>query len=112
MQKFLGNNHDEAERRTKSRGVLVSRIFGFIGSAVILWIGLRALAPVLAAAWGISWIVDTRIRVGIVLVASAICAVVLSRIEGTIWARYYVIIGYLLCLIMVVWIVLRLLNFV
>ena len=66
----------------------------------------------IADTWGMVWITNTWVKVGITGVFSALAAVILTRIEGTIWGRYYVIIAYLFSIALVVWIVLRLLNYV
>jgi hypothetical protein len=73
---------------------------------------LRAVGPWIAEVWGINWINNNWAKIGITGAVALIMAVVLTKIEGTIWGRYYVIIGYLLSLGLVVWIVLRLLRVV
>ena len=50
-------------------------------------------------------------KVGITLAVAVLMAVWLPRSEGTIWGKYYVIIGYLLSLGLIAWIVLRLLHY-
>ena len=85
---------------------------GFIGGAIISWIALGAMAPLLASAWNIDWLNKFWTKVGITGILAASLAVLLSRIEGTIWGRYYVIIGYLFSLGLVIWIILRLLQYV
>jgi hypothetical protein len=112
MKKFLDPEEEVQDSVTQPGSVWLGRILGFLGSAVILWIALRALGPVLTSAWGISWLQNTWIRAAVVVPIAALMTVVLSRIEGTIWAQYYVIIGYLLSLALIVWIVLRLLHYI
>jgi hypothetical protein len=112
MRKLLETEEESVERRQSPGAMWLGNVLGFLGCAVIFWIGLRALAPAMATAWGISWIANTWIRVAIVLIAALAFSALLSRIEGTIWARYYVIIGYLLSLFLIIWIILRLLNYV
>ena len=82
-------------------------VLGFIGSAVIFWVGLKELAPIFVSSWGVGWIINAWVRVVVAIPAAAL----LSRIEGTIWGTYYVIVGYLLSLGLIVWIVLRLLHY-
>lgn len=113
MQRLLSEpskKTDEALRESR-RALWATRVLGFLGSAVIVWIVLRGLAPVIVSEWGISWLNNLWVRVGIVAIASLGIATVLSKIEGTIWGRYYVIIGYLLCLGLIIWIVLHLLHY-
>ena len=110
MRKFL-DPEPEAEQAVKRPGsIWLGRVLGFAGSAVILWIALRALAPFLASAWDISQLQNGWIRAAVVVPLAVLVTTVLSRIEGTIWARYYVIIGYLFSFALTVWIVLRLLG--
>ena len=108
---------DESEKPTESLressgGLWASRILGFLGSAVICWIALRFIAPAISTSWGIVWINNLMVRLGIVTLASLASAAMLSKIEGTIWGNYFVIIGYLLSLGLIVWIVLHLLRYV
>jgi CBS domain containing-hemolysin-like protein len=114
MQKLLREESKEPDEglRESPRALLATRVLGFLGSAVICWIALRMMAPVMASLWGIAWINNLWVKIGIVSVASLAIAAVLSRIEGTIWGRYYVIVGYLLSLGLIVWLVLHLLNYV
>jgi|SRR5215470_15500358 len=112
MRKFLDPEADGEESVKQPGSVWLGKILGFLGSAVILWIALRALAPLMANSWGISWIQNPWIRAAIVVPLSVLVTIVLSKIEGTIWAKYYVIIGYLLSFGLIVWIVLRLLHYV
>ncbi len=114
MQALFGNEPSESE---KSQPVSVTaswstRVLGFVGSAIICGIVLKLLAPVVAGPWGIAWIDNSRIQIVIAGVTGLAIAVLLSRIEGTIWGKYYVIIGYLLSLALIVWMVLRLLRYV
>ncbi len=89
-----------------------TRVLGFVGSAIICWIVLKVLAPLLAASWGIDWLTKLWVKIGITAVFALLMSALLSRLEGTIWGTYYVIIGYLLSLALIVWIVLRLLHYV
>ncbi|SRR6266496_4943431 len=88
-----------------------TRVLGFIGSAVICWIVLGVLAPFIAGTWGVVWITNVSVRVAITAVVAVGTAALLTRIEGTIWGKYYVIVGYLLSIGLIVWIVLRLLHY-
>ena len=86
-------------------------VLGFIGSAVIFFVGLKELAPIFVSSWGVGWIINAWVRVAVAIVVAIPAAALLSRIEGTIWGTYYVIVGYLLSLGLIVWIVLRLLHY-
>ena len=88
-----------------------TKVLGFVGSAIICWIVLKFLVPVLVSAWGIVWIDRSWAKIGITAVVAIAMAAFLSRIEGTIWGKYYVIVGYLLSLALVTWIVLHLLHY-
>ena len=114
MQHLFGERSKEADEGLKeSQGALwATKVLGFLGSAVICWIVVTVVAPVVASSWGLLRINNLWVRVGIVGLVSLAIAAVLSRIEGTIWGKYYVIIGYLLSLGLVVWIVLHLLHYV
>jgi hypothetical protein len=112
MQKFLQTGESSKEPSESVGSLWLGRVLGFVGSAVIFWIVMRWLAPALSSAWGISWIDNFWTRLGTVIVASAVFAELLLRIEGTIWAKYYVIVGYLLSLVLIIWIILRLLHYV
>ena len=114
MQNLFGEQPNQPDQDLKgSPGALwATRVLGFLGSVVICWIVLRALAPEIATSWGLPWINKLWAKIGIVGLVSVGVAAVLSRIEGTIWGRYYVIIGYLLSLSLVAWIVLHLLHYV
>ncbi len=111
MQNLFENGQQNAkparDSSTWSTGVLV-----FIGSAIICWIVLRVLVLIIVASWGFVWITKAWVKVGITLAVALLMALWLPRIEGTIWGKYYVIIGYLLSLGLIVWIVLRLLHYV
>src|SRR5260370_41493261 len=89
-----------------------TKVLGFVGSAIICWIALKFLAPMLVSAWGIVWIGSSWAKIGITGIAALAMSALLSRIEGTIWGKYYVILGYLLSLVLVVWMVLRLLHYI
>jgi len=106
---FREPKEDQDNLETKS--AWSTRILGFLGSLIIFWIVLRELAPVLSGAWGIVWVEKPGVRAGIAVFLALPFAVWLARIEGSIWGKYYVIIGYLLCLALIVWIVLRLLHY-
>jgi len=111
MRKFF-DPEPEAEQPVKQPGsIWLGKVLGFAGSAVILWIALRALGPFLASAWGISQLQNAWIRAAVVVPLAVLVTIMLSRIEGTIWARYYVIIGYLLSFALIVWIIFRLLDY-
>jgi len=114
MQKlFKDESEDQGESpREYSGGLWATRVLGFLGSAVICWIALRFLAPVIESSLGIVWINNLAVRLGIVTLASLASATILSKIEGTIWGNYFVIIGYLLSLGLIVWIALHLLHYV
>jgi len=112
MQKLLENDEGITERPDHSvASWWLGRILGFLGSAVIFWIALRTLAPIMVTAWAISWIDNAWVRAGISLVAAVMFGTWLSRIEGTIWGKYFVIIGYLLSLLLIIWIALHLLHY-
>jgi hypothetical protein len=83
---------------------------GFAGSAVICWIVLRLITPFLLTSYGFTWLDKTWTKGGISAFVAAVSAVMLTRIEGTIWGKYYVIIGYLLSAGLVIWIALRLFH--
>jgi hypothetical protein len=106
MHKLLDDEEEIVEESAQS--IWTGRVLGFLGSAVIFWILLNLALPVVVDGWGMRWLQRFWLRVVIVALASVGFTTVLSRIENTIWARYYVIIGYLLCLVLIVWIVLRL----
>jgi len=113
MRKLLESDNESSKEPVASPASLwLGKILGFLGSAVILWILIQVLAPTLVTAWAISWIDKLWVRLGIVIVAAAGFAALLSRIEGTIWAKYYVIIGYLLSTLLIIWIILHLLRYV
>src|SRR5262249_25377528 len=105
-------SQEDSEGRPSRSASWPSRVLGFIGSAIIFWIVLRFLAPIIANAWGIVWIDRSWAKIGLSLVAALGTSELLARIEGTIWGRYYVIIGYLFAVALIVWIVLRLLGYV
>jgi hypothetical protein len=113
MQGLFKNEGEALPESTRASAAVSwpTRVLGFIGSAIIFWIGLRFLAPVLVSAWGVIWIDRPWVKIGIACVAAPAMAALLSRIEGTIWGKYYVIIGYLLSLGLIVWLVLRLLHY-
>jgi hypothetical protein len=113
MQNLFGSEPKGNQAGEKSvRTSWGTTVLGFVGSAVICWIVLGLVSPFLAGAWGWVWITNTWIRVGVTAVVALVAAFILTRIEGTIWGMYYVIIGYLLSLGLIVWIVLRLLRYV
>ncbi len=114
MQKLFGEQSNQPDEDLKeSQGALwATRLLGFLGSVVICWIVVRAVAPEVAGSWGHLWLNNLSVKIGIVGLVSLGIAAVLSRIEGTIWGKYYVIIGYLLSLGLVIWIVLHLLHYV
>lgn len=113
MQGLFRRDSEENEKISAgSQGVLtLTTVLGFIGSAVICWVVLRLITPVLSEAWGINWLYKPEIKAVITAVVALAMSFVLTRIEGTIWGRYYVIVGYLLSFALIVWIVLRLLHF-
>jgi len=114
MQKLFDPETGEATQPKSRESAAPSwstKILGFVGSAIIFWIVLRAVAPLIAASSGMEWISKLWVRAAIVSAAALLMAAWLSRIEGTIWGKYYVIAGYLLSLALVVWIVLRLLHY-
>ena len=84
---------------------------GFIGSAVIFWVVLKVLAPVVTSS-RVNWIGNSWVRIGVAIGLAIPSASLLSRIEGTIWGQYYVIIGYLLSLALVIWIILHWLHYI
>jgi hypothetical protein len=88
-------------------GLWVTSVLGFVGSAIVCWIALTLLAPLIAEAYKIGWVGNLWARIGISIVVALAMAAVLSRIEGTIWGKYYVIIGYIFSFALIVWIVLR-----
>src|SRR5262245_43247478 len=96
----------------KPRDSSATRVLGFAGSAVICWILLRLLAPFLPTSGVWPLLQNLWVKIGITALVALGMAVVLSRIEGTIWGKYYVTIGHLLSLCLVIWIVLRLLHYV
>ncbi len=87
-------------------------MLGFIGSGIICWIVLKISAPYIADVWGINWLTRSWVKFGVTGIVALAMSVLLSRIEGTIWGKYYVIIGYLLSLALIVWIVLHLLRYI
>lgn len=112
MQPLFRNEQREGpETQAKAASSWATRVLGFIGSAIICWIVLRILAPIIVSAWGFVWFDYTWVKVAITGVVALVMAFLLPRIEGTIWGKYYVIIGYLLSLGLIVWIVLRLLHY-
>jgi hypothetical protein len=114
MQALFENEPSESEK-SQPASVIASwstRVLGFAGSVIICWIVLKSLAPVVADVWGAAWINGAWAQIGIAGVLALAMAILLSRIEGTIWGRYYVIIGYLLSLALIVWMVLWLLHYV
>jgi len=110
MRKFF-DPEPEAEQPVKPCSIWLGKVLGFAGSAVILWIALRALGPFLSSAWGISQLQNAWVRTAVVVPLAVLVTIMLSRIEGTIWARYYVIIGYLLSFALILWIIFRLLGY-
>ncbi len=115
MQKLFDQKTSEATQHKSTESSAASwstTILGFVGSAIIFWIVLRAVTPVIAAWLGMEWISKLWVRAATASIAALLMAVWLSRIEGTIWAKYYVIGGYLLSLALVVWIVLHLLHYI
>jgi CBS domain containing-hemolysin-like protein len=115
MQKLFDPETSEATRHKSTESSAPSwstTILGFVGSAIIFWIVLRAVAPVIAAWLGMEWISKLWVRAATASIAALLMAALLSRIEGTIWGKYYVIAGYLLSLALVVWIVLHLLHYI
>jgi CBS domain containing-hemolysin-like protein len=114
MQKLFDQETSEATqpKSAESSAASWSTTLGFVGSAIIFWIVLRAVAPVIAAWLGMEWISKLWVRAATASIAALLMAALLSRIEGTIWGKYYVIAGYLLSLALVVWIVLHLLHYI
>jgi hypothetical protein len=114
MQKLFKDESEEPGESLSeySGGLWATTVLGFLGSAVIFWIALRFLAPAIESLWGIVWINNLAVRLGIVTLASLASAAMLSKIEGTLWGKYFVIIGYLLSLGLIVWIALHLLRYV
>ena len=112
MQKLFSEDQTQKAVPTAAAGSWPTRIMGLVGAAIIWWIVLRSLAPVLVDSWGIIWLDSLTPKIAITAVAALVSAVFLARIEGTIWARYYVIIGFLLSLFLIIWIALRLLRYV
>jgi len=108
MRKLLDDQEDIIEE--SARSIWAGRVLGFLGSVVIFWIVLNLVMPILVDTWGLRWFQRLWTRIGLVALASIGFTVILSRIENTIWARYYVIIGYLLCIVLIVWIALRLFH--
>ena len=110
---FRNEQEGPGERLPPSPAAALStRLLGFIGSAVILSIGLKFLAPILAGAWGIVWLENSSAQIVVAVLAALPFSAFLARIEGTIWGKYYVIAGYLLALVLIVWIALRLLRYI
>jgi hypothetical protein len=106
----LGEIKTNAER---SGGALwLTATLGFAGSATICWIVLKLLTPFIATNIRFIWLERTWAKAAICVVVAAPFAVLLTRIEGTIWGKYYVIVGYLLCAGLIVWIALRLLHII
>jgi len=114
MQPLFGNDAEESQpaRPTTPAAKWSTRVLGFIGSSVIFWVALKALTPIIVNSWGVTWIGNQWARIGVAIVLAVPVAALLSRIEGTIWGKYYVIIGYLLSLVLIVWIVLHLLHYI
>lgn len=108
MRKLLDDQEELIEESAQS--IWIGRVLGFLGSAVIFWILLNLAMPTLTEAGRFHWLQPFWVRGSVVAVFSVGFSLVLSRIENTIWATYYVIIGYLLCLVLIVWIVLRLFH--
>ena len=104
----LGENETNAER---SRGALwLTATLGFAGGATICWIVLKLLTPFITTNDRFIWLERIWARVAICVVVAAALAALLTRIEGTIWGKYYVIVGYLLSAALIVWIALRLFH--
>jgi len=114
MQPLFGNEQKQTGRKDQQSAPASwsTMVLGFIGSAIICWIVLGVLAPIITGTWGVVWIAKLWPRVAITAVVAVGTAALLTRIEGTIWGKYYVIVGYLLSLGMIIWIVLRLLHYV
>jgi hypothetical protein len=112
MQRLFADDQRKPDPEAPPASSRSTRVLAFIGSAVICWIVIKCACLVAASAWDVGWIADVRVRGGLTALVALAMTVVLSRIEGTIWGRYYVIVGYLFSLGLVIWIVLRLLHYV
>ena len=111
MQSLFRSETKEGQDNLDAKSAWSTRVLGFVGSVVIFWIVLKELAPLLIRAWGIAWIGRSWVRVVLAALVAVPFSAWLARIEGSIWGKYYVIIGYLLCLALIVWIALRLLHY-
>ncbi len=87
MQPLFGNEAEESQltRRTTPAAKWSTRVLGFIGSAVILWVVLKPLTPIIVNSWGVTWIGNQWARIAVAIVLAVPVAALLSRIEGTIW---------------------------
>jgi CBS domain containing-hemolysin-like protein len=111
MERLFGNNGKRGDNDSdkSDRDQWLTRILGFVGSAIVCWVVLNLVAPLLPASIS-EWTNKLWVKAVITTVVALALTAWLSRIEGTIWARYYVIIGYLLSLALVVWIALRIFH--
>jgi hypothetical protein len=99
------------EGQQEPRGVVwLSRALGLVGSFIISLILLQYHAPEAGRWLGVNWREPTWVKVAVAGVLSLIFGTILARIEGTVWGTYFVIIGYLVSVGLVVAMVWRLLK--
>jgi hypothetical protein len=71
---------------------------GLIGSFIVFYILMGRFALEITSFLGVNWFHEKSIRVAGSGLAAFGVAYILSRIDGTLWGTYYVIVGYLLSL--------------
>lgn len=76
MQKLFDPETGEAtqHKSTESSASWSTRVLGFVGSAIIFWITLRAVAPLIAASLGMEWISKLWVRAAVAGAAALLMA--------------------------------------
>jgi hypothetical protein len=70
--------------------------FGLVGSFIICYLLIRRFATEIAGLVGLSWFQKKPAVIAASGLLSLALASILSRLDGTVWGTYYVIVGYLL----------------
>lgn len=74
--------------------------FGLVGSFVICYLLIRRFAPEIAGLPGLGWFQKAPVVIAASGLLSLALASILSRLDGTVWGKYYVILGYLLSFVL------------
>jgi hypothetical protein len=99
MQSLFGDYSQRPREEKVSRDQLDQWLnfgLGLIGSFVICYLLIGRFEPEIARVLGVSWLQETPARIAASGIVSLLMALVLSRIDGTLWGKYYAVIVYLL----------------